>query len=390
MFLSSPVAQNSVAGGIGQLHASTNLVAEMCIIGDGAEALALANLVSAHKVVVYSDGVINSYPNLEQLQVREFEVRERGAAVCSQRGNTRMDLRSIDRVEDLRSTEGIVIASPVTKYGAIVERLKPALRDGVTICLINSPLGAGLEFRALLNKAKVKHQVNIIEAGRLFDSARVESGVLLISGFRSKVSVCGLERNETRRGLPVASSVVDGLVPFSSVLERGLSDAERIIRPAILLSMLIADDMRLPLNQSVFKILHALDREIQGVAKAFQCVVPGFAKSLQDFTSSQNGTGRLKASTLESSISELGTGLFGLTECSREVYTKLLIDDISESLTLIADMGTLSRSPVVVISSIIDMASVLVDEDLNKKGRKLSSLGLIGFDTEEIVEIVNA
>jgi hypothetical protein len=36
------------------------------------------------------------------------------------------------------------------------------------------------------------------------------------------------------------------------------------------------------------------------------------------------------------------------------------------------------------------MASVVVGEDLNKRGRKLSSLGLIGFDTEEIIEIVNA
>jgi len=390
VLLSGQVGQSSVAGGIGQLHSSANLLSEVCIIGDGAEALAVANLVSAHKVTVYADGVINSYPNLEQLQVREFEVRERGAAVCSQRGNTRMDLKNVDRVDDLRNTEGVVISAPITKYGAIVEKLKPALRDGMTICLINAPLGAGLEFRALLAKAKVKHQVNIIESGRLFDSARVESGVLLISGFRSKVSVCGLERNETRRGLPVASAVIEGIVPFSSVLERGLSDAERIIRPAILLSMLIADDMRLPLNQSVFKILHALDREIQGIAKAFQCVVPGFAKSLQDFSSSENGTGRLKASTLESSISALGSGLFGLTECSREVYTRLLVDDICESLTLVADMGVLSHSPVVVISSIIDMASVIVEEDLNRKGRKLSSLGLIGFDTEEIVDIVNA
>lgn len=391
MFFSGQVTPSSVASGISQLQTSGTQVAEVCIIGDGAaERLALANLVGAHKVLIFADGVVSPYPNLEQLQVREYEVRDRGAAVCSQRGPTRIDVKNIDRVEDLRNADGIVIDAPSTRYGAIVEKLVGSFRDHQTVVLINASLGAGLEFRTLLNKFKVKHQINVIETGKLFDSARVESGVLLISGLRHKVGVCGLERNETRRGLPVASAVVKEIVPFSNVLERGLTDAERVVRPAILLSALIADDMELNVNASVVKILQALDREVQGLAKSFQCVVPGFTRNLQDFATSDGGTGRSKTATLESALSVLGVGLYGGLEATRETYIELLIEDVCESLTLLADMGVLSHSPVGVISSIVEMASVVVGEDLNKRGRKLSSLGLIGFDTEEIIEIVNA
>jgi hypothetical protein len=391
VFFSGQVTPNSVAGGLGQLQTSGTQVAEVCIIGDGAaERLALANLVGAHKVLIFADGIISPYPSLEQLQVREYEVRERGAAVCSQRGATRIDVKNVDRVDDLRNADGIVIDAPTTRYGAVVEKLKTSFRDHQTIVLVNASLGAGLEFRALLGKHKVKQQLNIIETGRLFDSARVESGVLLISGLRNKVGVCGLERNETRRGLPVAGAVVKEIVPFSSVLERGLTDAERVVRPAILLSALIADDMELSVNASVVKILQALDREVQGLAKSFQCVVPGFTRNLQDFASNEPGVGRSKSATLEGALSALGVGLFGGTEATRETYIAMLIEDVCESLTLLADMGVLSHSPVGVISSIVEMASVVVGEDLNKRGRKLSSLGLIGFDTEEIIEIVNA
>jgi hypothetical protein len=391
VFFSGQVTPSSVAGGLGQLQTSSTQVAEVCIIGDGAaERLALANLVGAHKVAIFADGIVSPYPNLEQLQVREYEVRERGAAVCSQRGSTRIDVKNVDRVDDLRNADGIIIDAPTTRYGAIVEKLSQSFRDHQTIVLINASLGAGLEFRSLLGKYKVKQQINVIETGRLFDSARVESGVLLISGLRNKVGVCGLERNETRRGLPVATAVVKEIVPFSSVLERGLTDAERVVRPAILLSALIADDMELSVNASVVKILQALDREVQGIAKSFQCVVPGFTRNLQDFASNESGVGRSKSATLEGALSALGVGLFAGTEATRETYINMLIEDVCESLTLLSDMGVLSHSPVGVISSIVEMASVVVGEDLNKRGRKLSSLGLIGFDTEEIIEIVNA
>ncbi len=390
MFTSGQVAQNLAVGSVGHIANSTNQLAEVCIIGDGTEGLTLANLVNANKVVIYADGAVSPYPNLEQLQIREYEIRERGAAVSSQRGYTRIDVKNVDKVDELRNSEGLVISGSTTRYGAIIEKLASTFRDGLTVCLINAPLGAGLEFKALLGKHKVKRQINIIEAGRLFDSARVESGVLLVSGLRSKVSVSGLERNETRRGLAVASAVVRGIVPFSSVIERGLSDAERIIRPALLLSALIADDMSVSINSANIKILRALDREVQGLAKAFQCVVPEFLKSLQDFTFSDNSAGRHKSVSLDCALSALGSGLLGQCENSPKAFSSLLSEDVCQSLTLLADMGVLSRSPVNVISSIVEMASVLLEDDLNKKGRKLSSLGLIGFDTTEIVDLVNA
>src|SRR5579885_2380211 len=311
MLLSGPV-QNSIAFGVGQQLSASNSVAEICIIGDGAEGLALANIAAAHGVLIYADGNVCAYPSLEELQVRDYEVRERGAQVGSARGKTRIDLRNVDRIDDLQNADGFVIAASSTKYGALIEKIAPALRDGQTICLTNAPLGAALEFKHLLRKNNIKRQLNLIEVGRIFDNARVESGVLLISGLRSRVSLCGLERNETRRGLPVATAVAGTIVPFSNVIERGLADAERILRPAILLSALLTGEAQLSLSPATIRILKAIDKEIQGLSKAFKCVVPSFTRSLADFSLSEGSALRHKPVSLEAAVKALGRGLLGL------------------------------------------------------------------------------
>lgn len=342
-------------------------------------------------------------------------MRERGAGVGTARGATRGDLRNGDRVDEIRNADGIYITADTTRYGAIIENLASGFADGQTVCLVDVPLGASLEFKHLLRTKGCNKQLNIIETGKIFDSAKVESNVLLISGLRNRISVCGLERNETRRGLAVAQALKGRLIPCSNVIERGLMDVERIIRPAILLPALLGlkKDATLEpadlITPGAIRMLSSVEAEVQHLAKAFQCVVPSFSKSLQDlavpsgrqptgnpyvasmkalFNSATGGGGR-PGPSLEDSLGALGSGLMGYCNGSTACFQDILIQDVLEVLTLLVDLGQLSRSPVGVLNSIVEMSSVLVGENLDKHGRKAESLGLVGFDPAEIVELVN-
>ncbi|MBX9691048.1 MAG: hypothetical protein K2Z81_01620 [Cyanobacteria bacterium] len=391
---SSQIATQSLGRGVEQRQIRQIPVSEMCIICDGAEGLALSNLVAADSVLLYRDGVVGKYPNLDELQAREFEVRERGAAVCSSRGNTRGDLRNGDDVEEIRKAEGILISLKTTKYGALIDRLGKAFRDGQTICLINAPLGASLQFRHLLNQADCDRKVNILETGKLFDLAKVESNTLLISGMRERVSVCGVERNETRRGLNIAQAIVDELVPSSNVIERGLADVERIVRPVLLLTALMSgkahqiSEIPSLLSPAVLRLLVAVEREVQMLAKCFQCVVPTFVRSLDEFA----GVGKRlpRPESIDEALRSLGPALFSQLSDQTNSHAEMLAEDVCETLTLLMDLGTLSRSPVGVISSVVEMASVVVGSNLLDKGRNVSSLGLVGFDCAEIGDLVNS
>lgn len=409
------VSLNSVLGGLETGLTGNKSLADLCIIGDGARALAVSNLVSSQKIRIFSDSFVSQSSSLDKLRVREYEVRERGAGVGTARGATRGDLQNGDRVDEIRNANGIYITADTTRYGAIIENLASGFADGQTVCLVDVPLGAALEFKHLLKTRRCNKQLNIIETGKIFDSAKVESDVLLISGLRNRISVCGLERNETRRGLAVAQALKGRLIPCSNVIERGLMDVERIIRPAILLPALLGlkKDATLEpadlITPGAIRMLSSVEAEVQQLAKAFQCVVPSFSKSLQDlavpsgkqstgnpyvasmkalFNSATGGGGR-PGTSLEDSLGALGSGLMGYCNGSTACFQDILIQDVLEVMTLLVDLGQLSRSPVGVLNSIVEMSSVLVGENLDKHGRKAESLGLVGFDPTEIVELVN-
>ena len=391
------IAQQGVVPGVERSYRSdVESVPELCIIGDGANALALSHLVAADRVVMFADGVIVRRPGFDELDVREFEVRERGASVCSHRGNSRSDLVSSIDPDIIKSADGIVVAIPSTKYGALIERLSGSFSDGQTICLVDAPLGASLEFRHLLRKLGCDRELNVLEAGKLFDKARIDSGILLISGVRERISVCGVGRNETRRGLGVAQAILGKLVPTSNVIERGLTDVERIIRPVLLLSAFMSGQPGKilepvdSLSPSVIRMLVAMEREVQMLARSFDSVVPTFVRSLNDYALASKKLPRPES--IEAAVTTLGPALFAEVGAGEDgaKLAQLLASDICETLTLIVDLGLLSRSPVGFTASVIEFASVIAGSSLEDKGRKASSLGLVGFDSAEIVDLINS
>ncbi|MGH9549361.1 MAG: hypothetical protein ACRD3W_08300, partial [Terriglobales bacterium] len=328
-----------------------------------------------------------------------YELRDRGATVSSHRAKTAFGTVSHDPAASLRGAEGVIICQPLTEYGAIVNTLAPHLVNGQTVCLCNAPVGAALQFKNLMLRRTKELQINVIEIGNLFDCARLEGGVLLISGMREKVSFSGVTRNETRRGLSIANAISEGLVPTSNVIERGLSDVERLLRPVLLLFSLLGGRGRdlgnfaSVINPSLTTLITALDADIQALARVYQVVVPTFFETLTHF----GGVGWDDADTLSQALISISQKL--LDQCvvdrasaplSGDAVAELLKNDVRETFTLLYDLARLSRTPVPVMSSVIDLTEIVTKADLHKSGRKLSDLGMLGLDLHEIIEVINA
>jgi len=399
MITSARPAQTNIASSI---QPTENDSLDLCIICDGAESLAVAALLSngGHSVRLWpineTEKTLSGY--VDRLPT-EYELRDRGANIGSFRGTTRFADVSCVLPPMLKGVDGIIICRPVTEYGALIERLATAMTNGQTVCLCNAPLGAGLQFKQLMRRANKELQLNIIEIGSLFDCARVEGSVLLIQGQREKVSFCGNSRNETRRGLAIVNTVSQGLVPTSNLLERGLSEVEKILRPVFLLFSLLGgragdlDNIATLVNPSLTKLIAALDAEIQSLAKVYQIVVPSFLDTLTHF----GGVGWEDADCLGQALINIAGNLLDQRQCERitpEVSTQtaaaLLKSGVTETYTLLSEFARLSRMHAPVINSVIDLASIVTKSDLDKGGRKLSDLGLLGFDVQEIIEIINS
>ncbi len=377
-------------------------VFELSIICDGAVSLAVASLLSnaGHTIrlcpINENEKTLASF--VERLPV-EFEIRDRGAAVCSYRGKTAFDVVTPNLFTALKDSDGVLIAQSVTEYSALVDRLATVISNGQTVLLCNAPLGAALQFKQLMRRRNKELKLNVIEVGNLFDCARVEGNVLLITGQRDKVSFCGNTRNETRRGIAIANTISKGLVPTSNVIERGLSEVEKILRPVFLLFALLGgrnnelDNIGNLVNPSLIKLIASLDSEIQALAKVYRVVVPSFLETLTHF----GGEGMEEADCLGQALINIAGNLLEQRLCEQtgpqmglETATRLLESGVIETFTLLSEFARLSRMRAPVINSVIDLASVVTNSDLERNGRKLSDLGLLGFDVQEIVEMINA
>ena len=376
------------------------LATRMSVLVDGDSALAVSCLLAqnGHSVRVCTIGKPGVIP-------AEYEIRSRNASVGSFRGRVPNTKVETDLETVLYESDAIIISSPATEYGALAEKIVAFLRHQQTVLLVNAPLGAGMQFAHAVKKCGADLQLNILEMGTLFDCAKVENGVLLITGLRDNVSVSANKRNEMRRGLYVASAVAKGLVPSSNSIERGLSDVERMLRPTLLVAGMLGgrdvslDNIQAWLNPSLVSIVARLDAEIQGLAKVFKCVVPSFSRALREFAILGNQSDQVVEkglpAELEPLLLHMGQSMFDTADgVDLSTVSQFIKRDIVETLMLIADFARLARCQMPVLQSVIQLGEVILCKEITgefaKDGRSLEDLGLVGFDTNEIVELFNA
>ncbi len=188
-------------------------------------------------------------------------------------------------------------------------------------------------------------------------------------------------------------------MPTSNVIERGLSEVERILRPVFLLFSLLGgraselDNIGNLVNPSLTKLIASLDSEIQALAKVYHVVVPSFLETLTHF----GGVSWEDADCLGQALITIAGNL--LDQCAADATSQSVTPDaavevlkaeVVETYTLLSEFARLSRMPVPVINSVIELASIVTRIDLERNGRKLSDLGLLGFDVNEVIEIINA
>lgn len=387
------------------------LDSDVCIVGGDATSLAAGCLLSAKgravRLLLMPEKAKESLSFFGRREMpalpSEFEVRKRCTTVSGARARTNFTLVSSNPEKALQNVGAVFVSYHATEYGAISKSLSPFLGNGQTVCLTDAPLGAGLQLSRELRRNNRDVQLNILEMGSLLDCAKVERDVLLILGQRARVNVCGNTRNETRRGMPFATALAKGIVPSSNLIERGLSEVEKILRPALLLFAIISgrrqdlSNIANVLNPAFLSVVEGLDADVQAIAHVYKSVVPNFAQALYDFgmASAEHET---VPKCLEGALKTMGVSLLGpslIDQSQREPLSlepclRVLKRDVAETLALLSDLARVARISVPVINSVMELASSVAGCDLQKSGRKAEDLGLIGLDVNEIVELINS
>lgn len=261
----------------------------------------------------------------------------------------------------IRAGDVVIVAAATENYAQLVEEIAPVLNSGQCIFLMDAAFGAALEFSHLLAQRRNDLALNIVEMGSLFDLVEIDGETVRIKGLKQQISICGRTLNETRAGLSVGANLWQGLVPTSNLFERGFSDVDRFaVTVSRFLTILTGDARTGKLGgMSLQAIKTAVEQEVQAIAKIY-------------------------------SVTNLRPGAMSNLGETVQAARINLIRDLIEDFALIVQLGKIAYVSTPVLDSIIELSSVVTGMDLRKEARQLSDLGLIGMDTNEIIEVVYA
>lgn len=407
-----------------------NWSGDVCVVGDGAEAMAIAGLLSSQLSqdsnchLTMLGGV--TPPHIEFASALSLQAQRRavqpaalgatkttGGAAASAAScyygaaDIPFSKKSHDVEECLDGAQAIVVCGPATVYSAIAKTLAPALVEGTTIGLVGAPMLGALQFGAELKRFRPDIAVNLVELDCLFNHARASADGVSLLGLRRRVNLSGRNRNETRRALPLACLLSPGFLPSSNMLERGFLDAESVVRPVFVLSALIGGridalgDLSSLLNRSNLSVLAEIEQEISRLSFSYKCALADFARALreesfcqvnfepQPMAEDDPDQDQCYEATLAEALVGISGEWFKGLEWSHRLAQEVLTRYVSEHLVLLSDLAHLAKVPVPVLDGVISMASALIGFDLRNRARGLSQLGLAGLSQNEILELVN-
>ncbi|CAN5449742.1 hypothetical protein BH11CYA1_BH11CYA1_36510 [soil metagenome] len=412
-----------------------SFASNICIVGDGAEAIALAGLVSsnvaAQDAVAYIrllGGVTPPHIELASAGLNSTMVADaspkshlQGQQQAQQQTNHRVSspvniaryypeseiqysLKSRDVEECLDHANAVVISGPATAYSAIAKALAPSLTDGITIAIAGAPLLGAWQFGQELKSFRPDLIVNLVELDWLFNHAQSSPDGVAVLGLRRRVNLSGRSRNEIRRALPLACTLSPGLLPASNMLERGFLDAESVVRPVFILSALLGSriealgDLSTLLNRSNLAMLAEIEQEISRLSFSYKCALADFARALREESYCQvnfepqdivDDEQCYEATLAEALVGISGEWFKGL-DWSHRMAQEVLARYVSDHLVLLSDLARLANVPTPVLDGVISISSALLGFDLRNRARGLNHLHLSGLSQNELLELVNS
>jgi opine dehydrogenase len=425
--------------------ATSAFVDNICIVGDGADAIALAGLISlsladcapgtnfirllrgvtpphielagtVDDTVTASNGIADSVASgraagsvnrpLSGPASLTNARPMKGARVFADQ-DIRYALKSRDAEECLDNVGAVIVSGPATAYSAIAAKIAPHLRHGVTIAIAGAPLLGALQFGQALKEHRPDLSANIVELDAMFNHARLTADGVSIYGIRRRVNLSGRSRNEVRRALPLSCVLSPGLLPSSNMLERGFLDAESVVRPVFILSALLGgriealSDLSQLLNRSNLSLLAEIEQEISRISFAYQCALADFSRALREesfcqvnFEPEQSGEGQgVDDLSYEATLAEALIGIsaewFRGLPWSHRMAQEVLGRYVSDHLVLLADLARLAKVATPVLDGMISMSSALLGFDLRNHARGLHQLNLNHLSQEDLLELVN-
>ncbi len=303
-------------------------------------------------------------------------------------GSAQIHKVTIDMEEALKDVDIVNVAITATGHELFFKEMLPHLKEGQIVVVWAGDFGS-LRLAKLLREHYPGKKVIIAETNTLPYGTRLKGPAeveLLLTA--PKVTIASLPATDTEYTLGILKEIWPALVATDNVITAALSNPNPICHPPG--SLLNTGRIQYSkgnfymykegITEAVARVIKAIYKETSDLAKALGFQVLQYEEREFATTASIMGVAfQAPFDTLGVIASILGP---------KSIHDRYITEDLPFGLVPMSQLGRKLGVPTPMIDAIINIGSVVCDENFWITGRTLDTLGLEGMSKEELLKYI--
>lgn len=303
-------------------------------------------------------------------------------------GTAKLEMVTNDIEAALDGADVVMVVVPATGHADVARCCAAHLQDGQIVVLNPGRTGGALEFTRILREEGCQADVIVAETETfVFASRVVGPAQSQIYAVKSSVGLAALPAYRTGEVLKALSVAYPQFHPADNVLQTGLGNVAVMFHPAVMVvnAARIEDThgdfeyYHAGITPSVAAYLEAVDRERVAVASALGIRVIPVRKWLY---MAYDVAGRDLYEAVQAN-----QGYKGIM-APPSLQHRYLLEDVPTSLVPMVSMARQYGVDTPIMSSIIRIASALLQRDFWREGRTVARLGIQGLSVRQVRRLV--
>ena len=307
-------------------------------------------------------------------------------AVAQKTGFAKLNMVTTDAKEAIKGVDIIEVVVPSFGQMPFIEAFAPALEDGQLVVLNPGNFGALQCYKYLKDKG-IKKDVIIAEAECLVYACNIVGPAKVwIKAIKEKVSLAAMPAKNTEKALAKLGQLYPNYYAAEHVFYTSMNNINFILHPATTLLNASRIEQMAPYKNQYYDITPSIAR--------------GMEKVDEEKNDIARGLGLTPLKTTDILNRYYGATGDGMYEVVRDVYSyatqtapdnlknRYVTEDVPFGLVTLASLAKQLGISYYALGTLVNLASLLNDEDYWSTGRTVDDLGLDNMTASQIIDYV--
>jgi len=306
-------------------------------------------------------------------------------------GFAKVKMITTDIKETLDDANVVLIIVPSFAHKILADLCAPYFKDGQVVIISPGNFGGAIQFYNIFKeKGKAKDIIFAESECMIYACRKKDPTTIWIRGYKKGLRISAFPSKHNNRVMELAKQMYPEVLPAYNVLETGLSNPNSIEHaPIIILNAGLVDRSidflfyKEGLTPIIGKVCDAIDKERMAIGDAFNTKMRATYEQDIEWYGYQGVKGK--------NIYETGAfnPIFQWSKAPNTFQSRYLTEDVPYGLAAVENLGKKAGIATPIVTSIINIAEILVGKDLRKDCRTLNKLGMGEMSIEEIIKLLN-